>query len=184
MQLRQAPTLVAPNHQVIPNPLTFPELAHNLGYNSVDRVTAFVEAWRGLIQDARPTGVITDFGIGAVIAAQSLRIPVLQFGTGFECPPLDDPIARLRLARASEGSSAIETYKMLVSNVAIALSRCCDDRYFPTQNDLLKPDRQILATLPDFDAYPRMIDSNEYVGIWDRPIGDAFNGGTVRWKSQ
>lgn len=166
IDVRQAPTPIDKPPVQRHRPTTFAELAWNLGYFDRDRTLASIEAWRGVLADTQCDCVIADFGIGSVIAAKSIGLPVIRLGTGFECPPQNSPLTQLELPYQSNDDTAMDTLNQLRNYVddAVALlsKQRATDSYIPS----LESVPQIVASLPELEHYRVARPNNTYIGAW------------------
>lgn len=170
LSLRQCPTLIEAPINRRSRPTTFAELAWNLGYGDRDRVLACLEAWRGLLLDSRPTVLVSDFGIGAVIAARSIGLPAIRLGTGFECPPPESPLAPLKLPYSGDQSHAHEAISTVRTNVDDAIQQLTGRDETGVYRDSIEQTPQILTTVPELEHYAIKRPVSDYVGGWSNDI--------------
>ncbi|MDB5803827.1 MAG: hypothetical protein JWN73_1149 [Betaproteobacteria bacterium] len=78
----------------LPEPqLAYSEMIMRYGYFSADMLTPLLRDWRALIENAKPDLVVTDHAPTALLAARSLNLRNARIGTGFCCPPMQEPEA-------------------------------------------------------------------------------------------
>ncbi|HEY4373805.1 MAG TPA: hypothetical protein VGN52_17895 [Burkholderiales bacterium] len=89
--LRQAPRFPAEMAGLPEDQLAYSEVVMRYGYYNAELLTPLLHGWRELIREATPDLVITDHAPTALLAARSLGIPAARIGTGFCCPPAQEP---------------------------------------------------------------------------------------------
>ncbi|MCC9603190.1 hypothetical protein LOC67_21790 [Stieleria sp. JC731] len=151
------------------NPSTMAALAWNLGYCNGTRVEGLVTAWYTLAKLCRPEVVISDFGIGAAIAARMLGCRHVRIGTGFECPPRSSSLTPLRFHTDCD-MDAEKSFDARISQwIKVAAKEKGREINLSSLSELNEnPSSTFLATVPELDHYDRKAGSNEYLGIWDQ----------------
>ncbi len=177
-QIVSAPRVKLPPQPRIPNPRTLAGLAWNLGYNDKPVIQSVVDQWIRLIAGFQPDLVISDFGIGAAVAALSLGCKHVRIGTGFECPPPMDPMAQLKMATSADGHSESDWHAEFICDSINSATLFSDSQKIASLAELSGgPQSTLLATVSEFDHYDRDGDF-EYLGIWQSHHGQA-----IRWKN-
>jgi UDP:flavonoid glycosyltransferase YjiC (YdhE family) len=77
-------------------PLNYGDILLRFGYADADDLLGLVVAWRTLLQLTHTQVVLADHAPTAILAARSLGIPVMLFGSGFFAPPQLHPTPALR----------------------------------------------------------------------------------------
>ena len=77
-------------------PLNYADILLRYGYAQPQTLLGLVVAWRKLMQQAQATVVIADHAPTAILAARTLGLPVMLFGTGFVTPPATHPTPNMR----------------------------------------------------------------------------------------
>lgn len=165
LTVQQAPTVVSSDYAKIGYPTTFAELAFNLGYSSAERIYANLEAWRGLVQQVKPDSIICDFGLGAALVGSAMGIKTIRIGTGFECPPPFNPLARLRLPPPEDSEVATRTLQRVEQSVDQAMGKLIPGRN-TSYREGVDNVPQFVATVPCFDHYEVAANSRRCIGVW------------------
>lgn len=90
----QAPTL--PEQRRDGAPLNYADILLRFGYADVDSLRGLTVAWRELMRLSRADIVLADHAPTAILAARTLNIPVMLFGSGFFAPPPVSPTPSMR----------------------------------------------------------------------------------------
>lgn len=77
-------------------PLNFADILLRFGYGSSVDLLGLVVAWRQLMQLTGIDAVVANHAPTAILAARTLDIPVMLFGSGFLCPPRMHPSPSMR----------------------------------------------------------------------------------------
>ncbi|MCG8648832.1 MAG: hypothetical protein MI861_03315, partial [Pirellulales bacterium] len=168
-----APLARVSERSTFADPRTLAGLAWNLGLSDAKFVQQQVAGWVELIQQVRPSLLISDFGILAAAVASALGLPVARIGTGFECPPGCNPLASLSFrdqttshAERSLGDQVLTHLNQTLGQHGLAafdyLGQCLGDA-----------DKQMLATVAEFDAYRDGRQNVDYLGVWDAVTGTS-----------
>lgn len=147
----QAPII---DEQVRPGiPLNYADILLRFGYDDPVRLRAIVTAWRTLIQGVRPDVILADHAPTAILAARTLGVPVMLFGSSFFCPPRESPFPAMRPWQPSDQA-------ILAGNDEIAMgsiNRVLDELDAPPPlrhlYELFDVAETALLTLPELDHY-------------------------------
>ncbi len=90
----QAPTL--PETRRDGPPLSYADILLRFGYAQTDDLLGLVVAWRELLGLLKPAVLLADHAPTAILAARTLDIPVMLFGSGFFAPPQISPLPNMR----------------------------------------------------------------------------------------
>lgn len=90
----QAPTL--PERRSTGVPLNYAGILLRFGYAQFEDLLGLVVAWRELLGLLKPDVVLVDHAPTAILAARTLGIPVMLFGSGFMTPPAQSPLPNMR----------------------------------------------------------------------------------------
>jgi hypothetical protein len=179
-EIRQAPTSVGSITPRVSNPSTMSGLAWNLGYNSPQRIRGFTHGWAGLVRDTNPDAVLSDFGIGAAIAAHAHQVPHFRMGTGFECPPLSSPLLPFRYHEGQPHDDAAEIERQQVEWISSAISELHSGAALDSFATLVgSADSTLLCTIREFDHYDRDLSDADYFGVWS-----PKHGSPVSWAGR
>ena len=90
----QAPT--CPETPRAGPPLSYNDILLRFGYANREDLLGLVIAWRELLRLTGVTAVLADHAPTAILAARTLGIPVVLFGSGFYVPPRQRPLPSMR----------------------------------------------------------------------------------------
>lgn len=144
-------------------PLNYGDILLRCGYDEPDRLLGILVAWRALILSVQPDLILADHAPTAILAARTLGIPVMLFGSGFLCPPPSSPFPAMRpwLPTDEARLSGIDAIALGVINEVLEvmnvppLTRLCE---------LFDVAEKTLLTFPELDHYPGRGESH-YWGI-------------------
>ena len=133
-------------------PLSYADILAGVGYADPLDLMGLTVAWRTQFQLARPGLVFADHAPTAILAARSLGIPVMLFGSGFAVPPPCSPLPAMRSwepadeqGLALRESAVLATVNAVLAQLQAApLARLCD---------LFTVAENALLTLPELDHY-------------------------------
>lgn len=77
-------------------PLSYADILLRFGYARADDLLGLTVAWRQLFVLLKPALVLADHAPTAILAARTLGIPVMLFGSGFFAPPQVHPLPNMR----------------------------------------------------------------------------------------
>ncbi len=77
-------------------PLSYSDILLRFGYANGEDLLGLVVAWRALLRLTGAQAVLVDHAPTAILAARTLKIPVMLFCTGFFAPPRRRPLPGLR----------------------------------------------------------------------------------------
>jgi len=77
-------------------PLSYNDILLRFGYASAENLFGLVLAWRELLRATGAQAVLADHAPTAILAARTLGIPVVLFGSGFYVPPRQRPLPNMR----------------------------------------------------------------------------------------
>lgn len=133
-------------------PLNYSDILLRFGYDDPLRLRGMLVAWRSLILSCRPDVILADHAPTAILAARTLGIPVMLFGSGFSCPPRCSPFPVLRpwqsVSRAT--LSAIDNTALGVVNHVL---RLLEVEPLHHMYELFDVAEKALLTFPDLDHY-------------------------------
>jgi len=110
---REAPRTTAP--------LSYNDILLRFGYADHEELLGLVVAWRELMRLAGAQAVLADHAPTAILAARTLEIPVVLFGSGFFAPPRQQPLPNMRpwLAPAPGVLDALENQALASINAVL-----------------------------------------------------------------
>lgn len=90
----QAPTLLEQQREG--PPLNYADILLRFGYGQSIDLLGLVVAWRELLRLTKASVLLADHAPTAILAARTLNIPVMLFGSGFFTPPPVHPTPNMR----------------------------------------------------------------------------------------
>lgn len=146
----QAPRFDGPAHGAAP--ISYADILAGSGYADPGTLMGLLVAWRTQFQQARPDLVFADHAPTAMLAARTLGIPVMLFGTGFSVPPSRSPWPAMRTWEPNdEGLLAARERQLLdVVNGVLALLDAAPLARLCALFDVAETG---LRTLPELDQY-------------------------------
>lgn len=152
------------------------------GWESADRLSALIEAWRSLFRLVQPDVIVSQAAPTALLAARGLGRKTAMFGAGYDCPPRCAPMPAFLhwTPDASDGLAEREAIVVQTANAALARHAAPQlDRF----SDVLEVDAYMVTTTATLDHYaPRdqfEPDHDSYVG----PISVVDQGETRNWRA-
>ncbi len=77
-------------------PLSYADIMWRFGYHDRDDLNGLVTAWREILKLANTDLLIADHSPTALLAARTLQLPVMLYGSGFFIPPRQTPLPNMR----------------------------------------------------------------------------------------
>jgi len=133
-------------------PVNYADILAGVGYADPDVLMGLTVAWRSLLQLVRPELVFADHAPTAILAARTLGIPVMMYGSGFSDPPARSPFPPMRSWEAvDEGQLAVREGAVLgVVNAVLARLKAAPLAHLYELFDVAEKG---LVTLPGLDHY-------------------------------
>ncbi|MDO8340740.1 MAG: hypothetical protein Q7T59_02095, partial [Candidatus Woesebacteria bacterium] len=103
-------------------PLTYTDILLRFGYANPSDLLGLVVGWRELLRLAGSQLVMADHAPTALLAARTLRLPVVLFSSGFCIPPRQYPMPNMRpwIPLPPERLLAIEQEALVTINAVLA----------------------------------------------------------------
>lgn len=146
----QAP--IFPEMRQAEPPINYADILLRFGYAQPASLLGLVVAWRELLRLTGARLVLADHAPSAILAARTLDIPVMLFGSGFFAPPQVRPTPNLRpwLTVPEERLQATDARALASINAALA--------HFGTPplesiSALFRVAEDTLLTFPELDHY-------------------------------
>lgn len=147
----QAPAM--PEQQREGPPLNYADILLRFGYANGTDLLGLVVAWRELLRLTGAKLVLADHAPTAILAARTLGIPVMLFGSGFFAPPQVHPTPNMRPWAAVSAEPLLANDRLALANINAVL-----ERYGRTRLDYLAQLFQVtedsLLSFPELDHYP------------------------------
>jgi UDP:flavonoid glycosyltransferase YjiC (YdhE family) len=153
-------------------PLSYNDILLRFGYANSQDLLGLVVAWRELLRLTGAQTVLADHAPTAILAARTLGIPVVLFGSGFYVPPRRRPLPSLRpwLALPPGQLDALE-------NQALASINAVLGRFGQTPFDavaqLFDVAENTLLGFPELDHYADRGPARYWGNLLDPGVGDA-----------
>lgn len=147
----QAP--VMPEQKREGPPLNYADILLRFGYANSDDLLGLVVAWRELLRLSGASAVLADHSPTAILAARTLDIPVMLFGSGFFSPPQTHPTPNMRPWVAVPPEQLLAADQLALSGINAVLARYGKQRLdFLAQ--LFQVAEESLLSFPELDHYP------------------------------
>ena len=156
-------------------PCSFSDLLWQRGWSEAARLSGLVGAWINLFRLHRPAVVVLDYAPTALLAARVSGTRCALIGTGFELPPLTDPLPAFPgIAGATHEAAAAADLRAL--EIANGVLRTFGGEPVGAMRDLFGSHPRWFTTLPELDHYGARL-TERYVG----PIGEMGECADVSW---
>jgi UDP:flavonoid glycosyltransferase YjiC (YdhE family) len=133
-------------------PISYADILAGVGYSSPAVLAGLVVAWRTLMQLVRPQLVFADHAPTAILAARTLGIPIMLFGSGFAAPPMRAPFPAMRPWEPVADHVLAVRERAVLGTINTVLAQL---RAAPLVRlaDLFAVAETALLTLPELDHY-------------------------------
>lgn len=158
-------------------PVNYADILLINGYADPDILFGLLVAWRQLLILTKPQLLLADHSPTAILAARTLGIPVMLFGSGFFSPPCTDPFPSMRPWQLVADELLLNANRRALDTVNDVLRRL---RSSPLDSlcDLFRVAENGLLTLPELDHYPQR-DETRYWGFG----ADGIQSGEPLWPA-
>ena len=147
----QAPTM--PEQRRDGPPLSYADILLRFGYSDSSDLLGLVVAWRELLRLTGAKVVLADHAPTAILAARTLDIPVMLFGSGFFAPPQVHPTPNMRPWSPVPADNLLAMDRLALQSINAVL-----DGYGRPPLDYLAQLFQVaedsLLSFPELDHYP------------------------------
>lgn len=147
----QAPT--APEQRREGPPLSYADILLRFGYADADTLLGATVAWRELLRLTRACVVLADHSPTAILAARTMNIPVMLFGSGFFAPPPVSPTPNMRPWVPVEQDRLVEIDHVALTTMNRILSHF-DKPGLAHVAELFSVEEPTLLIFPELDHYP------------------------------
>ena len=134
-------------------PANYADILLRFGYASDTDLLGLVVAWRELLRLSGARLVLADHAPTAILAARTLDIPVMLFGSGFFAPPQANPTPNMR-----PWAGVPEELLRAADRIALASINAVLDRFGKPHLDfvaqLFRVAEDSLLSFPELDHYP------------------------------
>ena len=147
-----SPQTAPPAHRP-PPPINYADEISMCGYNNAQQLATLMRCWHTLYDLIMPDLVISEAAPTALLTARNRNIPTATLGQGYNIPPKTSPMPSI--SPTPEGITpemlmASEARTLAIINEALAILHHPPLKTFA---DLIAADLDILASLPEIDAY-------------------------------
>ena len=170
----QAP-LMTSGQPMSAQPASYADLLWYCGWGDVQQLWALVQAWVNVLRLFAPTVLIVDHSPTALLAARSERVMSAAIGTGFELPPMRDPLPCFPGFSGATLANAMSAERLVVDN-ANRVMQATHGRPLHALSDLFQCDRRWMTTFAELDHY-EVRPGEQYVG----PIGEVGEAEHLEW---
>lgn len=158
-------------------PASYADILRYTGWADVQQLWALVQAWVNVLRLFAAETLIVDHSPTALLAARCERISSVAIGTGFELPPMRQPLPSFPGFPGATLENAVSAERLVLEN-ANRVMQVARGRSLRALSDLFQCDRRWMMTFPELDHYEAR-PGERYVG----PIGEIGEGENLEWPS-
>jgi UDP:flavonoid glycosyltransferase YjiC (YdhE family) len=147
----QAPTM--PEQRREGPPLSYADILLRFGYADGNDLLGLVVAWREIMRLTAANVVLADHAPTAILAARTLDIPVMLFGSGFFTPPPVHPTPNMRPWAPVPVEQLLANDQLALTSINAVLERYGKSR-LDTLGQLFQVAEDSLLSFPELDHYP------------------------------
>lgn len=136
------------------SPISYADILLCNGYADESKLLGLVVAWRQLIELTQPQLILIDHAPTAILAARTLGVPCMFYGSGFHHPPRLDPLPGMRPWQPTPKNDLIKVNAQALGTVNTVLDRLGRSPLGQLA-DLFQVAEDGLLTLPELDHYPQ-----------------------------
>jgi UDP:flavonoid glycosyltransferase YjiC (YdhE family) len=173
------PFVAAPRAAVLQRfegiPANYADLLWRQGWADCQALSTAVEDWLHILRQFAPAVAVLDYAPTALLAARILGTTCALLGTGFELPPLTNPLPPLPGFTGATVEAARRVEARALEHANYVMSQL-QGPTLEALRDLFRAEYRWLTTLPELDHYGAR-KGERYVG----PIGEGLIVKSVRW---
>lgn len=147
----QAPTM--PEQRREGPPLSYADILLRFGYADSHDLLGLVVAWRELLRLTDAKVVLADHSPTAILAARTLDIPVMLFGSGFFAPPPVHPTPNMRPWSPVSAEHLLAVDRLALQSINEVLA-CHGKPVLDILARLFQVAEDSLLSFPELDHYP------------------------------
>lgn len=158
-------------------PASYADLLRYCGWGDVQQLWALVQAWVNVLRLFGPEVLIVDHSPTALLATRGERVSTVAIGTGFELPPMREPLPCFPGFSGATLANAVNAERLVVEN-ANRVMHATHGRPLHALSDLFQCERRWMTTFAELDHYEAR-SGEQYVG----PIGEVGEGEYLDWPT-
>jgi len=154
---------------------SMPSILKAVGWADTDELAGQVDRWRAFLAEQRPDVIVLDYAPTALLAGQSLGVPIVTMSTGFTCPPDLDPMPAFGLVDDDAIKQACrDDERAVLAAVNHVLERAGQRALKHLSELFARVTRNFMTTWPELDHYGARPNA-EYIGNWPGTAGRREN---------
>jgi hypothetical protein len=158
------------------HPRSYADMLLVQGWGKTAGLWGAVQAWGNLLRLAGASAVVADYAPVALLAARIMNLPAGVLGTGFELPPLNDPLPAFPGVIAANEEAEIATAEMRVLAGANEVLKAYGAQQLKALRELFNTHARWLTTFAELDQYGARA-GETYMG----PIGGVDRAQSASW---
>lgn len=158
------------------HPVGYADMLLLQGWGSPTELWGGVQAWGNVLRLARASVVIADYSPAALLTARIMKLPSAVLGTGFEIPPLEDPLPAFPGVAALDATTEKGGAETRVLATANEVLKAYGAQPLEALWELFQTAGRWLTTFAELDQYGARAQET-YVG----PIGGLDRAQPVSW---
>ncbi len=139
---------------------TFADILETFGFGNTNLLRSHLQAWRSVLEEVKPSLIITDHAPGLVLASRGL-VPTLVTGDSFAVPPPVEVFPPLRFPVPSESAQRQEQVSNTVGEVI---------KLDAPLGQVLSGNASFIFGIPELDPYRHLRTNDQYVSVHLTPI--------------
>ena len=171
----QAPRSPREGEGVSTTPASYADILLGCGFADPRELAGLAAGWRSLLAGWKPDLVVADFAPTALLAARTLGLPCVTYGSGFFVPPRASPLPPFRVDTPVDPGYVASADARALASVNQVLERFGTPR-LEQLAQLFDAREHFLCTFPELDHYG----NRETSGYWG-PRVRFDRGADVAW---
>lgn len=173
----QAPRM-SPTSGAATQPASYADVLRHTGWGDVQQLWGATQAWVNAIRLFIPDAIVVDHSPTALLAVRcTTDVPCILIGTGFELPPLRQPLPCFPGFPGATPENAARAEAQVLENANRVLD-ALRGRRMQALSDVFRCEHRWLTTFPELDHYDAR-PGERYVG----EIGEVGQAERVDWPS-
>lgn len=172
--LFQAPVWL-PQMTGLPDPpLNYSEILMRYGYFNADGLAGLVGAWRSLFALHGSDAIVADHSPTALLAARSMGLAATTLGSGFYCPPRQNPMPNMR-AWLNVPQQRLEDSDARVLAAMNSVLAAYKARPLASVCELFGTEENFLCTFAELDHYTQREPAKYWGASWNTNSGQEVS---------